>query len=161
MEAGRLDFPKKAAKQQLFPLVICSSEVVWFRARIMKLWTTTSQGSPNWIRVMKYLTSTKDFLKVNHQKLAQTPKCYSPVAFLARRSRVTPCDSSPSSAHTCTPYHPHTLCYPCHYTLKSNKNHLSCVSDLILLPLCLVVFFFFFCWTHEVYGHKYFYYKKL
>lgn len=38
---------------------------------------------------------------------------------------------SPSSAHTCTSYHPHTLCYACQYTLQSNKKHLNSGSDLI------------------------------
>lgn len=48
--------------------------------------------------------------------------------------------SSPSSAHTCTFYHPHTLCYACQYSLQSNKNHFNSGSDLILPPLCHAVF---------------------
>lgn len=148
MEAGCLGFPKKAAQHQLFLLVICSSEIVCFRVRIMKLWKTTSQGSPNWILVMKYLTSVRGYL--NHQKLAQTPKCNSPVEFLAMLSRVTPCFFTlVLLLHTHVDVTTHTL-YAMHASIPCNPTKTTWTVAQIWNYRRYVMQCF--CWTHEVYG---------
>lgn len=148
MEAGCRGFPKKAAQQQLFLLVICSSEIVCFRVRIMKLWTTISQGSPNWILAIKYLTSVKGYL--NHQKLAQTPKCNSPVEFLAMLSRVTPCDFTPVLLlHTHVHFTTHTL-YAMHASIACNPTKTTLTLAQIWYYRRYVTQCFY--WTYEVYG---------